>query len=51
VHGRVFDAVVGWHYRLGSDLFLTYSDQPFSDSYTGTTVQDRRFLTKASFSF
>ena len=28
VGGRVVDAVLGWHYRLGSDLFLVYTQQP-----------------------
>lgn len=42
VSGRVIDAVIGWHYRLGSDAFLVYTQQPFN------STQEHRVLAKAS---
>jgi hypothetical protein len=45
VNGSFFDAVIGWHYRQWSDMFLVYTDQPFSGS------QERRILTKISFNY
>lgn len=45
VKGTLLDAVVGWHYRQWSDVFLVYSDQPFNGA------QERRVLTKVSFNY
>lgn len=43
IEGRILDAVVGWHYREGSDAYLVYSEQP----YAGVT--DRRIMLKWSY--
>lgn len=45
VRGTFLDAMVGWHYRQWSDIFLVYTDQPFAGS------QERRILSKISFNF
>lgn len=45
VKGTLLDAVIGWHYRQWSDLFIVYSDQPFNGA------QERRLLTKVSFNY
>lgn len=45
VAGRVVDAVIGWHYRLGSDAFLVYTQQPLNGS------QEHRMLAKVSLSY
>ncbi len=45
VKGTLLDAVVGWHYRQWSDIFVVYSDQPFNGA------QERRLLTKVSFNY
>lgn len=44
-NGNVVDAVLGWHYRLGSDFFLVYTDQPVNNQ------QEHRILSKVSFMF
>jgi len=41
-NGQVIDAVLGWHYRLGSDFFLVYTDQPVNNQ------QEHRILSKIS---
>lgn len=43
IEGRVIDAVLGWHYREGSDAYLVYSEQPYSG------IVDRRIMLKWSF--
>ncbi|NOK39335.1 carbohydrate binding family 9 domain-containing protein [Corallococcus exercitus] len=45
VKGTFLDAMVGWHYRQWSDIFLVYTDQPFGGS------QERRILSKISFNY
>ncbi|MBN1204713.1 MAG: carbohydrate binding family 9 domain-containing protein [Myxococcaceae bacterium] len=45
VKGTFLDAVVGWHYRQWSDIFLVYTDQPFDGA------QERRILSKISFNY
>ncbi|MBU8895763.1 hypothetical protein DRW03_20740 [Corallococcus sp. H22C18031201] len=45
VKGTFLDAMVGWHYRQWSDIFLVYTDQPFNGS------QERRILSKISFNY
>lgn len=45
IKGTLLDAVVGWHYRQWSDVFVVYSDQPFNGA------QERRVLTKVSFNY
>jgi hypothetical protein len=45
VDGQVIDAVIGWHYRLGSDLFLVYTQQPVGG------VQEHRALAKMSYTY
>ena len=45
VSGRVVDAVVGWHYRLGSDAFLVYTQQPVN------STQEHKVLAKVSYSY
>jgi hypothetical protein len=43
--GNVIDAVLAWHYRPGSDLFVVYTEQPYQGR------QERRLLTKISFAY
>ena len=45
VKGTLLDALIGWHYRQWSDVFLVYSDQPFNGQ------QERRLMTKVSFNY
>lgn len=45
VEGQVIDAVMGWHYRLGSDAFLVYTQQPVDG------VQEHRALAKLSYTY
>jgi hypothetical protein len=45
VEGQVVDAVLGWHYRLGSDVFLVYTQQPFRGA------EEHRVLTKVSYTY
>ncbi len=45
VQGQVVDAVFGWHYRVGSDAFLVYTQQPILGE------QEHRLLAKVSLSY
>lgn len=45
IQGQVIDAVCGWHYRVGSDAFLVYTQQPIRGE------QEHRLLAKVSFSY
>lgn len=45
VQGQVIDAVLGWHYLLGSDLFLVYTQQPVNG------LQEHRGLAKLSYTY
>lgn len=45
IQGQVIDAVFGWHYRMGSDAFLVYTQQPVLGQ------QEHRLLAKISLSY
>jgi hypothetical protein len=45
IQGQVIDAVFGWHYRVGSDAFLVYTQQPLLGE------QEHRLLAKVSLSY
>jgi hypothetical protein len=45
IQGQVIDAVCGWHYRVGSDAFLVYTQQPIQGE------QEHRLLAKVSLSY
>lgn len=45
IQGDVIDAVIGWHYLLGSDIFLVYTQQPVNG------VQEHRALAKVSYTY
>lgn len=43
VEGQVIDALIGWHFREGSDAYLVYTEQPIAGQ------QERRILSKFAF--
>ncbi|EYF07384.1 carbohydrate binding family 9 domain-containing protein [Chondromyces apiculatus] len=45
VRGQVIDGVFGWHYRLGSDVFVVYTQQPVGNA------QEHRALAKVSYTY